>query len=159
MSVSFSVGSGDPFALDQLSDLQHVAQTVLKLGTEFESFLSMPVSALPANLSSTSVQYVSGNQTWTPGPITFTLSGAVAGHLAVLTSGDLLSYTASFPTQVTLGASPAPNAEATQTIAVPAGVNYIVLELDFTLSGGLAGSYTSGVYGVSTDNAAASGLS
>jgi hypothetical protein len=145
--------------LNSLTDLENLASpTLLKLGSEFVAYLNQPLSSLPAALSGTSVQYTGGSPTWTPGPITFTLSGGVSGKVSVITTGDLLTYTGGFPTQVVLGAAPAANPNSSATIPAAPNTAYVVLELDFQISGGLSGSYTSGIYGVSTATTAAASI-
>jgi hypothetical protein len=128
MSISLTVGSGDPISLDNLTDLKSASNSLLKLGSEFAAYLNKPISALPTSAQSTSIQYASGNQSWSPGPLTFTLSGGVTGKISVITSGALFNYTDGFATEV-----------------VPAGIAYVCVELDFQIAGGISGSYTSGI--------------
>jgi hypothetical protein len=149
MSISLSVGSGDPISVDNLTDLKNAASSLLKLGNEFAAYLDKQISALPASAQSTAIQYTSGNQSWAPGIFTFTLSGGVTGKLSVITSGDLLTYTDGFATEVVLGLSTTANSDTTTKISVPGGSAYVCIELDFQISGGISASYTSGIYGVS----------
>ncbi len=164
MSISVSIGNNGSLSPKLLTDLKEDFAKLkggshLSLGHDLDAFLDQPLSAVPALLRSTTVQYTSGNQCWTPGPLSFTLSGGVCGKLAIVTSGDLLSYTDSFPTTVTLGAPPSENKKCSAKPNVSAPDAYLCLELDFKLSGGISGKYTAGIYGVSGDGTASSTIS
>ena len=149
MSITLAAGAGDPIAIDSLADLQNAASTFLKLGNEFLDYLRQPISSLPAGPQSTTVEYKSGNQSWAPGAFTFTPSGGVSGKISVLTSGNLLSYTDGFATQIVIGLSTNPNSNTTKTMPIPSGKAFVCVELDFHLKGGISGKYNAGIYGVS----------
>ncbi|WP_263380765.1 hypothetical protein [Granulicella paludicola] len=158
MSISVTVGNTGSLSPKLLTDLKSEAASLLSLGHDFDAFLDQPISALPASLRSTSVQYTSGNQCWTPGSLKFTLSGGVCGKISIVSSGDLLSYTDGFATTVTLGAPPAENKKCSTKVNISAPDAYVSLELDFTLSGGISVTDTSGIYGVSADGSASSSI-
>lgn len=166
MSIALSIGDLDPLSLDGLKDLAGEAEaTGLKLGPEFSAFLGQPLAALPPHFSSTGVQFTGGSPAWTlPAgtavPFTFTLSAGICGKISVVTSGDLLSYTDGFAQTITPGLSPlAPNGAALKSIPVAAGEAFVVLELEFQLSGRVTGSYQPGVYGVSASASAVTTIS
>ncbi len=180
MSLSVSIGGLDPLSFSGAKDLVSDARaTNLNLGTEFREFLTQPLSAIPANMSSTAIQWGAGGGTWTPGggtvptntpppsaflgissPLTFTLTGGVCGKVAVRTAGSLLSYTDGFAETVSTSLStPVSNKDCGKTVDVEQGVAYLALELDFTISGGLNGSFQQGIYGVSTADTASATIS
>ena len=161
MSISVSVGNTGSLSLKLLTDLKEDfakinGDTHFSLGHEFDAYLDQPLSDVPAILRSASISYASGNQCWTPGPLSFTLSGGVCGKFSLITSGDLLSYTGSFPTTITLGAAPSENKKSSAKPNVSAPDAYVCLELDFSLSGGATVTGKSGIYGVSADGSASS---
>jgi hypothetical protein len=149
MSIDLDVGSGVTLPLSSLTDLANAAPSALSLGPEFAGQLDQPLSKLPPNLASTSIQYTSGNQSWNLGGFTFSLSGGVTGKLSVILSGTLFTYTDGFPTDVTIGLNPVTNPNYIKTISVPNGAAYVCIELDFQIQGGISGSFTQGIYGVS----------
>ncbi len=172
MAFSLSVGGNNPVSLNGMKDLAGAAtETNLKLGAEFSKFLLQPLSALPAQFSSTAVQYTGASPSWTPGlggtsPLTFTLSGGVCGKVSVITSGNLLTYTDRFPQTVSTSLSEAlddsggnSGSPSTQAVSVEAGQAFVAVELDFQISGGLTGSYQQGVYGVTTTDSASATMS
>jgi hypothetical protein len=149
MPISLTSGSGDPIPCNTLTDLKHPETTFLKLGEEFGQYIRQPISSLPDNLKTSSIQYTSGNQSWKFETFTFTLSGGVSGKISIITSGDLLTYTDGFQAEVVLGLSTTKNSNSSKKISVPAGSAYLRVQLDFQFQGGLSGSYKSGIYGVS----------
>lgn len=166
MSISLTIGNLDPLSVSGLKDLVGEARaTNLKLGPEFSAFLGQPLAALPPHFNSTGVQFTGGAPAWTrPSgtavPFTFTLSAGVCGKISVITSGDLLRYTDGFSQTVAPGLSTLDaNSNAVKTIPVGAGEAFVVLELEFQLSGRVTASYQPGVYGVSTTDTAATALS
>jgi hypothetical protein len=162
VSISLSLGDTGSLTLkqitDELQDLEGHGNTLIHLGDDLNNFLHQPLSSIPSGLSSVKLQYGSSDQTWTPGPVTFTLSGGTCGQISVLTSGTLLTYTDGFPVNLTLGAAPVDNKDCSQKVPISASGAYLCLELDFTLSGGVSVSGTSGPYGVSADGSASSSI-
>lgn len=148
MPINLTVGSDPPISVSTLQDLASAVESNFTTGAEFIGQLDRPISTLPSNLSST-IQYTSGNQSWKLGDFGFTLSGGVTGKISVLTSGNILSYTDGFATEMSIGLTTTTNANPTKSIPVPADTAYICVELDFQISGGITGSYTSGIYGIS----------
>lgn len=149
MSIDLGIGSGVTLPLNSLADLANEAPTALSLGPEFAGQFDQPLSKLPPNLASTSIQYSSGNQSWKLGDFAFTLSGGMSGKLSVILAGDLFTYTDGFPMEVTIGLNPVTNPNYTKKISVPNGAAYICIELDFQIQGGISASFTQGTYGVS----------
>ncbi len=171
MSISLSVGDSNPISLSGIREFVAAEKsTNLKLGEQFQAFLNEPLSALPPKLSRAALQYTGGLGTWTPSigapamgtasPLTFSLSAGVCGNISIVNAGPLLAYTDGFPQTVgTSLSAPAADAKTAKSIDAGPGQAYVVLELDFQLSGGLNGSYQQGLYGVSTQDAASSSIS
>jgi hypothetical protein len=162
VSISLSLGNIGSLTLkqlsDELTDLKGSGSTHLNLGHDLDAFLKQPLSSIPSAFTSVALNYGSGDQTWTPGPVTFTLSGGVCGKVSIYTSGNFVSYTDGFPTTVTLGAPPVDNSGCSAKLTITPPEAYVCLELDFTLSGGISVSGGSGIYGVSADGSASSSI-
>jgi hypothetical protein len=161
MSLTLTLGTADPIDLLNLSDLQTTASTVFKTLDEFKPWLDGAISAVPASLSSSVLNYSSGDQTWQPssGPLTFTLSGSVVGSITVLQSvagsPSLLTYTTGFPVLIGDGLATTDNSSNnTWTINPQGGKSYIKLSLQFTLSASAGLTYTSGIYGANVQGGA-----
>ncbi len=150
MSINLTVGSNTAIGLNTLTDLKNVLDSNLSLGTEFTNLLDRPLGSIPASLSSANIQLSSGNPSWSVGNFTFTLSGGVSGTVSVITSGDLLSYTDGFATEVATDLTTTTNANPTKTIPVAASTAFVCVALDFSIQGGISGNFTSGTYGVSS---------
>ena len=155
MSLEITVGSQTLTSFPGLKDLASTMKSDLHLGPEIESQLDQPLSTLPANLRSTLIHYDTGNKSWAPGVFTFTLSLGVTGKLRVMLAGDtFVSYTDTFPTDISIDSNPDSASNPPTTKTVPNGVAYVGLELDFFLSGGIAVNVPVGTWGIfgSADN-------
>jgi len=149
MSLEITVGNQSLTTFPKLKDLENTVKSDLHLGPEIASQMNQPLSTLPANLRSTLIHYDTGNKSWGAGDFTFTLCAGVTGKLSVMLAGDaLVTYTDSFPTDISIGANPSAAQGATATISVPNGAAYVGLELDFILSGGLSVSVPVGTVGI-----------
>ena len=135
MSISLAIGSDRPLLVSSLTDLENAARSDLNLGSEFTNQLDKPISNLPAALSSTSIQYSGGNQSWKVGDFTFALSRGVSGKVSVITSGDLFSYTDGFATKMATGLNLTRNANPTASVSVPSNTAFVCIDLDLSIQG------------------------
>lgn len=138
MSLTLSFGSDSsndisiPSPLD-LANALNATPTVLKFAQAAIALLTQKVSAVPP-ASPLTLNYQSGNNSWTVGQFTFGLSGGVCGAVTVLApGGQLMKYTNAFPTTIGTGLTTSTNASIDETITVPAGSFYVAVELDLTL--------------------------
>jgi hypothetical protein len=149
VSITLTDGSNNAIPISSWSDLKNDEHTALQLGTEFNQFLNGPISAVPADLKSGKIQYQSGNQTWKLAPASFTLSGGVAGSISIIQSNKVLTYTDSFPTEITVGLSTTTDSHATKSVSGPEGSVYVCVELDFQITAGVKIADQVGIYGLS----------
>jgi hypothetical protein len=148
VSISLTIGCDKPILISSLTDLENAARSDLNLGSEFTNQLDKPISNLPPALSSTSIQYSGGNQSWKVGDFTFTLSRGVSGKVSVITSGDLFSYTDGFATKMATGLNLTRNANPTASVSVPSNTAFVCIDLDLSIQGGISGNFAPGIYGV-----------
>jgi hypothetical protein len=149
MSITLTDASNKEIPISSWSDLKNDEHTALQLGTEFGQFLDGPISAVPDDLKSGKIQYKSGNQTWNLAPACFTLSGGVAGSVAIIQSNKVLTYTDSFPTEISVGLSTATDSHSTKSVSGPEGSVYVCVELDLQITAGVKIADQVGIYGLS----------
>jgi len=121
-----------------ISLLQGDAKPVFQFGTQIAPYSTGATKNAP-NGTSASIT-VSGSGNWkTSTGIGFSLSGSAKGELKIVTSGAVITY--------------APDLESKPTGAIPAasydGSVYIVVSLDFQISGSVSGSGNAGAIGIS----------
>lgn len=148
MPIQLTVGTDNPISVDPTQDLAAATQTILTAGPEFAGHLDQQISSLPTNLNSTSVQYTSGNGSWNLGSFGFTLSGSAKGSVSVITAANIPTFTDAFATDMSMGLNTTVNPCPTKPLPLDPVATYICIELCFQVTGGITGSFTSGIYGV-----------
>ena len=150
MSISLAVGS-ENIEADNLKDLKSSEKTLLGIVHPiFEGGLDKPVSQFPQMPGPVTVNYTSGNGSWTPGDFAFGLCGGVGGSVGILRQGQSLqTYTKSFPTTIGDDLGGETNAESTGTITVGPGEYYVQLSLDMTITASAAATVPVGSVGIS----------
>ena len=151
MSITISVGTNasNDITITDLIDLKNDASTLLKLAEPVVALLDKPVSAIPSSDSPITVNYQSGNNSWTVGNFTFGLSGGVSGSIKIFAPGqDLFSYTGGFATTIGQGLQTVSNATTTGKITAGANQYYVCVELDLTLAANAAARVQLGAVGI-----------
>ena len=149
MSISLAVGS-ENIGIDNLKDLKGPLKTLLGIThAAFAGGLGKPVSQFPQMPGPVTVNYTSGNGSWTAGDFEFGLCGGVGGSVGILREGQSLqTYTKSFPTTIGDDLGGETNAESTGTMMVGAGEYYVQLSLDMTITASAAATVTLGDVGI-----------
>jgi hypothetical protein len=128
--LNLSIGLSDLTGGQLKSLLQGNAQPLFTFATEIAPYWGAAVQTVP-NGTSVMIQ-VSGSGNWktSSGVIGFALSGSAKCQMKVITSGAVVKYAPNLKSQATseLPASPYP------------GSAYVVLSLDFQISGSVSGS-------------------
>jgi len=151
VSITLSAGSdaSNDIQIGNLTDLQNSASTLFKLADSIIGYLNQPVSSFPSADSPVTLNYQSGNISWTLGNFTFGLSGGVSGSISILQPGQtILTFTKTFPTTIGTGLDTDTSTAATGTITVPDGQFYVGVELDLTLAANAAANVQIGSIGI-----------
>jgi len=128
-SLGLSISVADLAYASQLKKLlQGDAKPIFNFGTQIAPYWDSPVQRVPNGTSAAIT--VTGGGNWKAGAIGFGLSGSAKGQVQVVTNGPVLKYAPDLKSQ--------PTAELPGT-AYPGSV-YIVVSLDFQISGSATGS-------------------
>jgi hypothetical protein len=138
-SLDLNINIADLTSASQLKNLiQGNATPVFTFGAQMAPYWSAPVQSIPNGASATIT--ISGSGNWKTGTgIGFGLTASAKCELKVVTEGAVLEYAADLKSQPTsqLPGTPYP------------GSAYIVLSLDFQISGSVSGSGNISGFGIS----------
>src|SRR5580704_15843868 len=139
-SLNLSVDITDLTSASQLKKLlQGNAKPIFNFGAEIAPYWSGPVQRVPNGTSAAITVSGSGNWKTSGIGIGFALSASASCQLKVVTSGAVLTYEPDLQSQ--------PTSELPAT-AYPGSV-YLVISLDFQISGSVSGSGTINGLGIS----------
>jgi hypothetical protein len=138
MSISLSGGSADiqidDLNLKDLIDPKKGEPTVFQLPFKIVAGFDQPIANFPLMNVALDVPYKSGNNKWTLGDFTFSLSAGVSNSIGIYGPGHtIFQYTKTFPTSVAT-ALDAKSAATSGSITVPAGQYYVAVELQLSLT-------------------------
>jgi hypothetical protein len=121
------------------TQLQNDAKTAFNFAKEIAQYWNDQVGNIPNNSSGTIT--ISGSGSWKTGGvgIGFSLSASAKCSIAVVNSGPVIKYAPNLSSQATQGLPS----------AAYAGSAYVVISLDFQISGGASGSGTAAGVGIS----------
>ena len=161
LTLSFGTDSKNNLEIGSLADLSAASgssmPTVLNLPATVVANIANPLTAFPTAQSPITLNYQSGNGSWTLGDFTFSLSGGVRGSIGIVPPGSPLlmqpgnkpfAYAKSFPTTIGSGLDPAVSANNTVNVSGPSSNYAVGIELDLTLSASVNATVPIGATGI-----------